>query len=578
MNKIELLAPLKNINYLKEVVGSGADCVYLGTKEFNCRVLNNDNNFTERELIDAIKYCKENNVKVYLTLNILIKEEEFLDALKLADLAYRNGVSAIIVQDLGLAEKLIKNYPDLSVHASTQTTITNSYGVEAMSELGFKRVILSRELSLSEINILCKKSKIEIETFIHGGLCISYSGQCLFSSFNYGLAGNRGKCVGTCRNNMLLCKNNKIIKSGKLLKPRDLCGIEYLQDLIENGVSCLKIQGRTRGLEYIKNAIEIYRKYIDLAYSDKEYKIDSKDIEKLKSISSRGLTTGYFNEIVDKDLITNQEKIEISKEKNNTIKYRLLDSNYNKNDISILLNNINNDFDFKKLTKDITRIYIPIEKFFAIKPEDIKDYKTYIYMPLVILERDIDNYISLIDKILNRYDIEGFVLSNYSDLQLIKKYKNKYKFITNYSFNVYNSNTCNELKNQGVDIITHSIELNNSDSKKISTNYNNKMERIIYGKVNLFNMRYDLLDVDSDGYYINIDNDNGNYDVLKLKQGINTRILSSKILSIGDYHYNDSLRLDFNNESIDEINKVIKLTLNRKYISGNNYKNDVDVE
>lgn len=579
MNKIELLVPVKNKNYLKEVVESGANCVYLGTKEFNCRVLNNDNNFTEQEFIDAINYCKENNVKVFLTLNILIKNNEFQDALDLADLAYKNGVSAIIVQDLGLANELIKKYPDLDIHASTQTTISNSDGVDEMTKLGFKRVILSRELSIDEIKNICEKSNIEIETFIHGGLCISYSGQCLFSSFNYGLAGNRGKCVGTCRNDMLLCRNNEIIDSGKLLKPRDLCGISYLPNLVDSGVTCLKVQGRTRGLDYIKNVTKVYRKYIDLVYSNKDFEIDKEDIEILKSISSRGLTTAYFETDTDKDLIIDKDDTEVSNIKIDFLKEKLLDSNYNGNEIAVLLNDFSNNFDFNNLDKSIDRLYIPIEKIYKVNPKDVEDYKVYLYMPLIILERDLDKYAKIIHSILSKYKIEGFVLSNYSDLKLIEQFKDKYKFITNYSFNAFNDKTCRVLNEQGVDIITHSIELSNSEANDLSNSYNGKMERIIYGRVNLFNMRYNILNGRNDeSYSLKLNNDPRSYEVLRLNQGINTRILSSDTLSIGDYNSNDSLRFDFNGEEVDEVNKVLQLTLNKKYYVGSNYKNNVEVE
>ena len=180
MNKIELLSPVGDFECLKAAVQSGADCVYFGGNLFNARA--SANNFNDDELKRAIEYAKLRNVKTNLTLNILIKNNEFSDDLNLAKKAYEYGIDAIIVQDLGLARKLIELFPDLPIHASTQMTVHNLDGVLEAEKLGFKRVVLSRELSIDEIKYICDNSNIEIEVFVHGALCISYSGQCLLSS------------------------------------------------------------------------------------------------------------------------------------------------------------------------------------------------------------------------------------------------------------------------------------------------------------------------------------------------------------------------------------------------------------
>ena len=186
---IELLSPIGDFDCLKAAVQNGADSVYFGGSLFNARY--NAHNFDADELKQAIQYAKLRNVKVDFTLNTLIKNNEFADAVELANYVYSLGVDAIIVQDLGLARYLIKNFPDLPIHASTQMTIHNLHGVKELEELGFKRAVLSRELSLDEIQYICKNTNIEIETFIHGALCISYSGQCLFSSSIGARSGNR---------------------------------------------------------------------------------------------------------------------------------------------------------------------------------------------------------------------------------------------------------------------------------------------------------------------------------------------------------------------------------------------------
>lgn len=180
MTKVELLAPVGDWNCLKAAVQNGADAVYFGVEQFNARMY--AANFNVEDMKQVIEYCKLRNVKTNLTLNTLIKNDELNDAINLAKTAYRFGIDAIIVQDLGLAKFLIKHIPDLPIHASTQMSIHNLEGVKALQNLGFKRVVLSRELSADEIEYICKNSQIEIEAFVHGALCISYSGQCLASS------------------------------------------------------------------------------------------------------------------------------------------------------------------------------------------------------------------------------------------------------------------------------------------------------------------------------------------------------------------------------------------------------------
>ena len=190
---IELLSPAGDFECLKAAVQNGADCVYFGSGNFNARV--SASNFDISALKEAITYAKIRGVKTNLTLNTLIKNEEFDDAYELAKKAYEFGIDAIIVQDLGLGLKLIHDFPDLPIHASTQMSVHNLQGVLKLQELGFKRVVLARELSSEEIQYICKNSNVEIECFIHGALCVCYSGQCLFSSMIGGRSGNRGKCA-----------------------------------------------------------------------------------------------------------------------------------------------------------------------------------------------------------------------------------------------------------------------------------------------------------------------------------------------------------------------------------------------
>lgn len=590
MKKIELLVPAKNMECLKVAVENGADCIYLGVKEFNARTLNSDNNFTFEGLKEAIQYCKKKNVKTNLTLNTLIKDDEFERALKVADIAYESGISAIIVQDIGLGKTLIEKYPDLDIHASTQNTITNLEGVKVLENIGYKRAILSRELSINEIEEISNESNIEIETFIHGGLCISYSGQCLFSSVEYGLAGNRGMCVGSCRNGYLLRENNQLIKKGKILKPRDMYGLEYIPRLIKCGVVCLKVQGRTRGIDYIREVTRIYRKYIDLALSNKEYIIDEKDYNKLKEMSSRGLTDAHFSKESNDNFIVNTCKIKENVTKNDEIKNRnRINSNgILKNNISLSFEKFNNNYDYSLLSDKIKRIYIPLDKFITNK-EIVKKienrFELFIEMPLIILQKDIKMYDEKIKQILELYKIKGFVLSNVSDYFLIEKYKEKYEFIGNYTLNIFNVNACNVIKNMGVDVITPSIELSNMERIKLIEKCNIKCEEIVYGDIPLINMKYCIKDnkticnKENNKCYSIIDINNlKEYECEIGENSILSKIYGSKKISIEKHAKESSARIFIHNENIKEINDIIENIYTGKCFFGSNYKNDIIVK
>ena len=304
---VELLSPAGDFECLKAAVQSGCHAVYFAAKSFGARAF--ASNFDEETLKQAIYYAKIRNVKTYLTLNTLIKESELEKALQLAKKAYQYGMDAIIVQDVGLGIELIKLFPNLPIHASTQMTVHNLEGVLALKELGFKRAILSRELSDEEIKYICQNTDTEIEVFIHGALCISYSGQCLFSSMIGGRSGNRGKCAQTCRLPYELLENittldpvtsNRTLHQldkGYLLSTRDLCGLAYLPKLIEAGVTSFKIEGRMKSPEYVATVTRIYRKYIDLAQNPKsDFVIDPEDKLALRQVFNRGgFSSGHLD-------------------------------------------------------------------------------------------------------------------------------------------------------------------------------------------------------------------------------------------------------------------------------------------
>ncbi len=299
---VELLSPVGDFECLKAAVQNGANSVYFGADIFSARAF--ATNFSLEDLEKAIQYAKIRGVKTHLTLNTLVTDTEFESAMNVAKKAYEFGIDAIIVQDLGLAMALMRAFSDLPIHGSTQMTVHNLNGALELQELGFKRVVLARELSVNEIDYICKNTNIEIETFIHGALCISYSGQCLFSSMLGGRSGNRGKCAGPCRLPFELLENNKTINSGYLLSTRDLCGLEFIPDLIRAGVKSFKIEGRMKSPEYVATVTRIYRKYIDLALSDNEYVIDENDKKELLQVFNRGMSSsGHLSNEANRNLV-----------------------------------------------------------------------------------------------------------------------------------------------------------------------------------------------------------------------------------------------------------------------------------
>lgn len=307
MKKIELLSPVGNMDCMRAAVQNGADAVYFGSG-FSARAF--ASNFDGDDLKCAIEYAKLRGVQTHLTLNTLIKNDEFENAFSVAQMAYNYGIDAIIVQDLGLANLLINSYPNIAIHASTQLTAHNLDGVLSLQDMGFRRVVLSRELTLEEIEYITKNSNVEIETFIHGALCISYSGQCLFSSMVGGRSGNRGKCAQPCRLPFsLIDEKSSKLDSGYLLSTRDLCGLDFIPNLINAGVTSLKIEGRMKSPEYVATVTRIYRKYIDLAYSNEPYVVEDSDRKLLALAFNRGgFSNGHLSKDYNKNLVFKEKQ------------------------------------------------------------------------------------------------------------------------------------------------------------------------------------------------------------------------------------------------------------------------------
>lgn len=302
MEKVELLAPSGSLESLYAAVYEGADAVYMGGSKFSARAY--ASNFTDEDLKKAVDYCHLYGVKVYIALNTLIKEDELKEAFNYIDFLYKIGIDALIVQDLGIIEYITSNYEDFEVHASTQMTIHNAEGAKYLKDKGLERIVLSRELSLDEIRYISKDLNIETEIFVHGALCVCYSGQCLMSSIIGGRSGNRGRCAQPCRlPYTLINKNSGDSKKAYILSPKDICNIDNVDALIESGTSSLKIEGRMKRPEYVAGVVESYRKAIDNNNIDKK-----KEEKKLLQLFNReGFSKAYLYGNKGRDMMAYKE-------------------------------------------------------------------------------------------------------------------------------------------------------------------------------------------------------------------------------------------------------------------------------
>lgn len=304
MDKPELLSPVGGFPQLIAAVENGADAVYMGGGSYNARMFA-DNFESIEEVEKAVDYAHLRNVKVYITLNTLLNDIEINEVINYARKLYEIGVDAVIVQDLGLVDLLSKEVPNLKVHISTQATIYSKDGVNLYKKYkNVERVVLARELSLQEIKDIVQNVNTEIEIFVHGALCVCYSGQCKLSSMIGARSGNRGKCAQPCR---LPYKIEKLEeKENYYLSTKDVCLIDILPSVINTGVKSLKIEGRMKSPEYVAAVTKIYRKYIDIVYDKKEYVVDENDREILLQVFNRGgFSTGYLQNSDSKEIWCN---------------------------------------------------------------------------------------------------------------------------------------------------------------------------------------------------------------------------------------------------------------------------------
>lgn len=315
-DRVEILAPAGSMECLKAAIAAGADAVYTGGALFGARAY--AHNLTEEELLEAIDYVHLHGRRLYLTVNTLIKDREMEKQMYDYLLPYyRQGLDAVIVQDIGLFRFIRKHFPDLPIHASTQMTLTGVDGAKFLEKEGAQRIVTSRELSMAEVKKIADETELEIESFVHGALCYCYSGQCLFSSFIGGRSGNRGQCAQPCR---LLYRTPGAKRPQYLLSLKDICTLELIPEMIESGIYSFKIEGRMKKPEYAAAVAFQYRKYADLylkyyeecpaeedpaAYAMKKYRVREEDRQMLLDLYNRGgFHTGYYHTQNGREMIS----------------------------------------------------------------------------------------------------------------------------------------------------------------------------------------------------------------------------------------------------------------------------------
>lgn len=315
--RVELLAPAGSFQSVVAAVNAGADAVYMGGRRFGARAYADSAQAEGEDMVmEAIRYCHLFSVKLYMTVNILFKDDELKELFSYIKPYYEAGVDGLIMQDLGAVRQIRAMFPDLEVHASTQQTITSVAGARMAQRFGMTRAVVSRELSLQEIRKIHDESGMELEVFCHGAMCYSYSGACFMSSLLGGRSGNRGRCAGTCR----LCYETAGQK-GYYLSMKDMQTIELLPELIEAGAYSFKIEGRMKSPLYTAGVVSVYRKYLDLALdcidrkrgaanheSASDYRVAEEDLRTLREIFDRGGTSSYLKKHNGADMIALSEK------------------------------------------------------------------------------------------------------------------------------------------------------------------------------------------------------------------------------------------------------------------------------
>lgn len=479
MNKIELLAPAGSMANLKAAVSKGADSVYLGMKRFSARDF--ATNFNKKFLVEAVKICKSNNVKVYLTMNILVKNNELADFFKQLSFAYSKGIDSVIIQEPSFLELIKKEYPGLKIHISTQAGVMNSSHANLLSKAD--RITLARELTKDEIKVIRDNFQKEIEIFCHGALCVSLSGSCLFSSLLGGRSGNRGKCAQPCRK-----RYNGIY----YLSTKELCLINQLPDIIKLGINAIKIEGRMRTPYYVATTTEVYRKAIDSFYQG-AFSISKEMSDKLQGAFSREFTAGWFNsqDVFNRNKATGEYTIK-AKEFYNV---RTREIKIERDDVNVKLPKIKKGASQGKQL--LVRVYHKIDAleaasngadiiYFDLFDKSFNDIQTKIpcklfgVTPRIVLDSDMGSII----RVLNEKKPDGILVGNPG----ILNFNLGMPLHLDYSLNCFNDIDLDYFSRiNAMPIISPELSI-----KELAEFGNKNIIAMVHGKIRLMTLRHKL--------------------------------------------------------------------------------------
>ena len=549
---IELLAPVGNMECLKAAINAGCDAVYLAGKNFGARSF--AGNFSNEELEVAINTCHLYGVKVYITVNTVIYDVEVDRFIEYIDYIHKLGVDAVIMQDIGMIDLVRKTYPNLEIHASTQANIHNLEGVKLCEELGIKRVVLARETPIELVKDIKEKTNTEIEIFVHGALCMSYSGECLMSALIGGRSGNRGTCAQICRQPYSLEIDGKIINNNEYsLSTKDLNTLDNIGELIECGVNSLKIEGRMKRPEYVYLVTSMYRKAIDNYVKYKETKITDNDIKELKKLFNRYFTKGFlFNE--DNDNFTNSFRpnhlgIEIGRVleyKNGQVTIKLTDD-LNINDGIRIIDNIDTGTVVTLIYKNGSRVTKAIKGDIVSIP-----YKDKVEKDSIVLKTTDYNQIKEIEdkiKIDKKIKISGkCILKNGEPIKLIvSDSKNVVEKHSDYviesakTMETTQDRIEEQLKKLGDTIYEfQTLEIEKDSDIFVPVNALNELRREV---INILNkLRMYKTEYKKKNYYISVDNfekvNNRNVFISTYEQYLNVKDKYDIIYVDNEYVYN----------------------------------------
>lgn len=511
MKKIELLAPAGNMESLIAAISAGCDAVYISGKKYGARAF--ANNFSFEELIESIRIAHLYDVKVYVTVNTLIYDSEMDDFLKYIEFLYRNNVDAIIMQDLGAMDLVRQIYPKLEIHASTQMNIHSLETVKLLEKLNIKRCVLAREMNISEIKNIKDNSNMELEVFVQGALCISYSGQCLMSSLIGGRSGNRGTCTQCCRMKYDLVKDNKIVNKDKyVLSTKDLCTLKNIDKLIDIGVDSIKIEGRMKRKEYVYLAVYLYRRAIDSYLNTGKVNITDNDILELKKIFSRNFTKGFLfyenNNNFTNPTRPNHQGVKIGdviSVKNNYFLLKLTDEVNLQDGIRV----VDDDIGFI-----VTEMFVNDKKVSHAKIGDIVKIKKKIKSLSEVVKttdyKQLEKINELIDK-KRRLPLDIKLSARLNErLSITLNYKNKFiTYVSDYIVSEAKNSptTDNDIKNK-INRLNDSVyclnklDINKDDNIFIPVGVLNNLRRNAIDKLNLERLKRDNIVIDE--YHINL--------------------------------------------------------------------------